>query len=358
MKPETNLRMNATSTPSDLMLKLPSPGLLRGLLSDPLLNKLSELAVKTVGMRLVVVYPSEKGLDQLVIGKSNYLNAFCKLIQECGKGADHCRICHLVMTRSSRPNAALVKRCHMGASALVRLVSGHEESSLGVLSSCCFIDQDADSSWDIAKRQGKELGLDEQNLRKAFKELPRLTADKAELANQIMGMASDALRLIISKANAESEVERERDSHTPEKQMTAMVEKEIHHLTSSLREKGKSRATPNRRKTQTGASPIDIISEVVATRPYLPYSLKTVAAVCRITPNHFSFLFHKRHNLCFSEYLTEQRLLYSKKLLKNLTLNISQVASTAGFQDAGYFARRFKQKNGVSPRQWRMKLER
>lgn len=340
------------------MMKLPDPGNFPGLLSDPLLEKLSELAVKTVGMRLVVVYPTEKGLDQHVIGQSPYLNPFCKLIQDRAKGADSCRICHLVMTRSSRPNASMVRRCHMGASALVSLVSGHEESSLAVLSSCCFIDQDPETTWSIAKRHGKDLELDEQVLRNAFNNMPRLTPEKTELASQIMAMAGDALKLIINRVNAETELARLQSSNTPERQMTALLEREIKQLTSSLKERSKSSLPPSRRKSRSGASPVDIISEVVANRPYLPYSLKTVASVCHITPNHFSFLFHKRHNLCFSEYLTEQRLLYSKKLLKNLTLNISQVASQAGFQDAGYFARRFKQKNGVSPRQWRMKLER
>lgn len=345
-------------THPDLMMKLPDPGKFPGLLTDPLLEKLSELAVKTVGMRLVVVYPTEKGLEQIVIGKSNYLNPFCKLIQDTAKGADSCRICHLVMTRSSRPNSSFVKRCHMGASALVRLVAGHEESSLGVLSSCCFIDQDPEASWSVARRHGKDLGLDEQVLRNAFNNMPKLTPEKTELASQIMAMAGDALKLIISRINAETELARLQSSTTPEKQMTALLEREVRLLSSSLKERNKKNAAPSRRKSRSGASPIDIVSEVVANRPYLPYSLKTVASVCHITPNHFSFLFHKRHKLCFSDYLTEQRLLYSKKLLKNLTLNISQVASQAGFQDAGYFARRFKQKNGISPRQWRMKLER
>jgi two-component system response regulator YesN len=55
----------------------------------------------------------------------------------------------------------------------------------------------------------------------------------------------------------------------------------------------------------------------------------------------------------FATYLTDARIENAKRLLCDVTLNIGEVASTAGFDDPRYFARRFKQKTGSTPRAWR-----
>lgn len=326
------------------------------MLVSPLLEKLSDMAVERLGLRLVIVFPSENGLDQVLVGSSDYLNTFCKLVQSSHDGADHCRMCHLVMTRAARPDSPLEHRCHTGASALVKLVSGHEDSSLAVLSSCCFIGQDPAAVWPQARRRAKDMGLDEQALKKAFDGMTRLDSAKLKVAEQIMGMASDAISLLVDKLLADAALDRERKARAPGREVSAALEKELLQAVSTLKEK--AQAPHGRKGSKRGVSPIDIVSDVVASKPHLPFSLRSVAAACHITPNHFSFLFHQRHGECFSEYLTGQRLKYSRILLKDLTLNISQVAARAGFKDAGYFARRFKQKIGMSPRQWRLKLER
>ena len=324
---------------------------------SPILEKLNDLAVNMIGMRLVVVYPTGKGLEQVAVGSNDYMNPFCKLIQSKANGAEHCRMCHLVMTKSSRSNAALEQRCHTGASALVRLVSGEQDSSLAVLSSCCFIGQDSVTSWSMARRRGKALGIDEATLKKAYQQMITLDPEKSKIAHLILDIAGDALKLIIDRIAADAALEKAHHAHVPEQMVATAVENALHHAASTLHE-SKMTPTRTRSKVSGGASAINVISELVASKPYLPFNLRTVSAAIQISSNHFSHLFHKQHKVCFSEYLTEQRLNYSKILLKDLALNIAEVALKAGFHDAGYFTRRFKQETGLTPREWRLKLER
>lgn len=326
------------------------------MLSNPLLDKLNEMAERELGLRLVIVFPSENGLDQVAVGSSRFLNSFCKLVQSSTEGADHCRMCHLVMTRSANLNSPLVHRCHTGASTLVKLVAGKEDTSLAILSSCCLINQDKAKIWPHVNRCSRNLHLPGKDLQEAFEGMTTLSQDQVKRAEQIMGMASEALRLLVEKLSAEAVLEQERKQKHPNQEAVSMVERELKNVISGLKEE-----TPGSRPTvlrKEGVSAIDIVSEVLASKPFLPYTLRSVAAACHITPNHFSFLFHQRHGLCFSDFLANARLTYAKTLLKDLTLNISEVATRAGFRDAGYFARRFKQSTGHSPRQWRLKLRR
>jgi len=330
-------------------------------LASPLLETLNDMAVKYLGLRLVIVFPSQSGMNQIVVGKGNYLADFCKLIQSNKEGAEHCRMCHLMMSQASKTGTDLVKRCHTGVSSLSRLVPGYDpQTNLAILTSCTLVEEKPVTAWNVIKKQGKRFGLDEKKLKKAHQNLHKLDPEKMELAKFIMTLAGDSLKLIIDKLRIESELRKERKRHTPDGIITSFIEAGLKGATlPPLHETGKD-IPPAKMTTPFSRSPaasiIDTVSNVVANKPNLPFRLNVIAAACRVTPNHFSYLFHQHHKQCFSEFLTEQRLEMAKRLLKDLTLNVSQVASGAGFRDPGYFARRFKQKNGVSPREWRQRL--
>jgi YesN/AraC family two-component response regulator len=58
-----------------------------------------------------------------------------------------------------------------------------------------------------------------------------------------------------------------------------------------------------------------------------------------------------------SEYITNKKILYVKNLLKNTELKIGDLAEKAGFTDYNYFSKVFRKKAGISPREYRNKLE-
>lgn len=81
-----------------------------------------------------------------------------------------------------------------------------------------------------------------------------------------------------------------------------------------------------------------------------------IARAAHMSPNHFSALFHQHMGQSFSTYVAWMRISLAQELLRDFTLSIREVAERAGFDDANYFARRFRQKTGLSPRRWRSAL--
>jgi len=69
--------------------------------------------------------------------------------------------------------------------------------------------------------------------------------------------------------------------------------------------------------------------------------------------SHICRLFHQHFNLTPGEYLTARKLERAKELLRDPRLSIAEVAYRVGFHDAGYFARKFRRQNGISPKQYR-----
>ncbi|XHR26698.1 MAG: AraC family transcriptional regulator [Chthoniobacteraceae bacterium] len=69
--------------------------------------------------------------------------------------------------------------------------------------------------------------------------------------------------------------------------------------------------------------------------------------------SHICRLFHQHFNLTPGEYLTARKLERAKELLRDSRLSIAEIAYKVGFHDAGYFTRKFRQRNGIPPKQFR-----
>src|SRR3989339_113666 len=82
-------------------------------------------------------------------------------------------------------------------------------------------------------------------------------------------------------------------------------------------------------------------------------SLKQVAEFANVSPAWLSKIFSDGTNMTIVEYIIRLRIDESKKLLKNSTLNISEIAYNVGFQDQAYFHRIFKKMEKMTPKEYR-----
>lgn len=82
-------------------------------------------------------------------------------------------------------------------------------------------------------------------------------------------------------------------------------------------------------------------------------SLPLVAQQVYLHPKYLSDLFKRETGQNLSDYVTEQRLDKAKKLLKETTLKITEIAPLCGFANHKYFASLFKQHNGCTPTEFR-----
>ncbi|MGM0420768.1 MAG: helix-turn-helix domain-containing protein [Bacillota bacterium] len=84
-------------------------------------------------------------------------------------------------------------------------------------------------------------------------------------------------------------------------------------------------------------------------------SLDMISRQVGLSEYYFSHLFSNEVGESFSTYLSQYRLHQAARMLtREIQKNISEIAYEVGFNDPNYFARAFKEKNGVSPSKYRM----
>ena len=87
-------------------------------------------------------------------------------------------------------------------------------------------------------------------------------------------------------------------------------------------------------------------------------SMNDVADACGMSYYSFSRFFKKITGRKFSEYLLEMRLHYARKKLLEDGRPVSDIAISCGFEYASYFIRKFKDRYGLTPRDFRRKYDR
>ncbi len=81
-------------------------------------------------------------------------------------------------------------------------------------------------------------------------------------------------------------------------------------------------------------------------------SAKTVADAIGISPGHLSHLFRKESSFTMSNYVLDCRMRSAKKMLKDYTHKVYEVAELVGYRDITYFSASFKKHVGVTPSEY------
>ena len=75
-----------------------------------------------------------------------------------------------------------------------------------------------------------------------------------------------------------------------------------------------------------------------------------VAGIFKISNSH---LFKRETGMSFKKYIIERRLFESEKLLQSENTKISSIAKKCGFSDMTFFMKKFKEKFGITPLQYK-----
>jgi AraC-like DNA-binding protein len=81
--------------------------------------------------------------------------------------------------------------------------------------------------------------------------------------------------------------------------------------------------------------------------------LADAAVAADLSPNYLAHLIKKETGKTFVDLVTERRMEKACELLTHTTQRIGDIAAAVGFEDEAYFARRFRQRYDVAPRQFR-----
>ena len=82
-------------------------------------------------------------------------------------------------------------------------------------------------------------------------------------------------------------------------------------------------------------------------------SLDQMASMVGMNPQYFCRFFKRLTGKTFTIYLNEIRIDRAAELLVNTEDKIIQVAGECGFENVGYFIRRFKEMKGSTPSKYR-----
>lgn len=78
-----------------------------------------------------------------------------------------------------------------------------------------------------------------------------------------------------------------------------------------------------------------------------------IIGILHTNHTYFSEMMSVEWGMSFSEYVNNLRLLRIKELLADKSLTILSIATQCGFSDAGYMSKKFRQKFGMTPTEWR-----
>lgn len=82
-------------------------------------------------------------------------------------------------------------------------------------------------------------------------------------------------------------------------------------------------------------------------------TLEDIAAAHFINKNYLSQLFTQRTGKTFSQYRNELRIAEAKKLLREGSMSLTDIAASVGYENANYFFRVFSEKTKLTPQQYR-----
>jgi len=95
---------------------------------------------------------------------------------------------------------------------------------------------------------------------------------------------------------------------------------------------------------------LETVKAFIRRNYYKPLTRKIIAAELGVSVSTLSRAFLRESGFTLAEYLIEVRIEAAKRLLRDSGRRIEEVAMLSGFADAGYFARVFRKKTGMVPR--------
>lgn len=84
-----------------------------------------------------------------------------------------------------------------------------------------------------------------------------------------------------------------------------------------------------------------------------PITIDKLAAFSNLSVRHFTRIFRDTYQTTPGNYILSLRIAHACQLLKNTSLNISEIAFQSGFNDSNYFSRQFRKLYQLTPKEYR-----
>ena len=124
-------------------------------------------------------------------------------------------------------------------------------------------------------------------------------------------------------------------------------------LLTLLRQDGKP--SPGLRASNTVHSDNEIIrraQQYISTHIREKLSVPHVAAMADVSPSYLTALFHKNLQISPGEYIRRMKLQESKQMIRENSMNFTQIAAALQYSTVHHFSRQFKEKFGITPSEY------
>ena len=95
------------------------------------------------------------------------------------------------------------------------------------------------------------------------------------------------------------------------------------------------------------------VKEYISTHLTDNIKLAKLAEIAGMSPSAFSHFFKKHTSITLSDYIIKMKLSRASRALVSSTLNISEICYASGFNNMSNFNRIFKNRKGMSPKEFR-----
>ena len=86
-------------------------------------------------------------------------------------------------------------------------------------------------------------------------------------------------------------------------------------------------------------------------------SLEELAGRCFYNPSYFSRVFKEHYGVTLTDFINQSRLERACRLLRETSLSTEEIADQAGFSNRSAFYRLLKEKEGMTPQQYRKNMQ-
>jgi AraC family transcriptional regulator, regulatory protein of adaptative response / methylphosphotriester-DNA alkyltransferase methyltransferase len=102
---------------------------------------------------------------------------------------------------------------------------------------------------------------------------------------------------------------------------------------------------------------IEKAKEIILNSYNKPIDRKKIAHMLGVSNNHLVRLFKHYYGMTISEYIIELRMEEATRLLTHTDMEITEVAIKAGVKSMSNFYKIFKERTGLTPKEYRMKSQ-
>lgn len=110
-------------------------------------------------------------------------------------------------------------------------------------------------------------------------------------------------------------------------------------------------------REKSGSDPfVNQVRDYVFCHIHEPILVREVAEHMGVSPNYLSERFHGRTGMTLKQYIIEEKILVSEKMLKYTDYTLQEISNICAFSSQSRFIEYFRRKNGIPPAKYRKKF--